>query len=82
MHTTIRRVGNSKAVLLPGAFMKQVGFDDVVEMTVEGDSIVLRKPTHALRVGWAAASKKLAAAGDGGLLLPEFANRDDANWVW
>ena len=62
--------------------MKQIGFDDVVEMTIEGDAIVLRKPTRTVRVGWAAASRKLAASGDDALVLPEFANADDANWVW
>ena len=82
MQTTIRRVGNAKAVLLPGAFIKQIGFDDVVEMTIEGDATVLRKPRRTVRVGKAAASRKLAASGDDVLVLPEFANAEDANWVW
>ena len=51
-------------------------------MTLEGDALILRRPSSAVRVGWAEASKKIADAGDGALVMGEFGNVDDAEFVW
>jgi antitoxin MazE len=51
-------------------------------MSVEGDALVLRRPKTAPRTGWAEASRKLAAAGDNALALPEFANEAYAELRW
>ncbi len=45
MQTTIRRVGNAKAVLLPSAFIKHMGFDDL--------------PTLKIRIGFGYAGRDL-----------------------
>jgi antitoxin MazE len=78
MLAKIRRLGNSQGILIP----KQVGLVDHAEMSVEGDALVLRRPKAAPRTGWAESSRKLAAAGDDALALPEFANEADAEWKW
>jgi antitoxin MazE len=62
--------------------LQQVGLVDQAEMRVEGDALVLRRPKAAPRAGWAEASKKLAAAGDDALALPEFANEGDGELKW
>jgi antitoxin MazE len=80
--TTIRRLGNSQGVLIPKPLLQQVGLVDQAEMLVEGDALVLRRPKAAPRTGWAEASRELAAAGDDGLVLPEFANEGDAELTW
>jgi antitoxin MazE len=82
MLTTIRRLGNSQGVLIPKPLLQQVGLVDAAEMRVEGDALVLRKPKAAPRSNWAAASRKLAAASDDALVLPEFANEGDAELKW
>lgn len=82
MLTTIRRLGNSQGILIPKPLLQQVGLVDEAEMRVEGDALVLRKPKAAPRSDWAAASQKLAALGDDGLVLPEFGNQDDAELKW
>jgi antitoxin MazE len=51
-------------------------------MTVENDTIVLRKADKPLRDGWLDASKKISAAGDDALVWPEFSNTEDAELVW
>jgi antitoxin MazE len=82
MLTTIRRLGNSQGVLIPKPLLQQVGLVDQAEMRVEGDSLVLRRPKGEPRSGWAEVCQKLAAAGDDALVLPEFANEEDAELTW
>ncbi len=53
-----------------------------MEMTVERDAIVLRKPQRKPREGWAEQAKILAAAGDDALVWPELANEDDDLLTW
>ena len=82
MITPIRRMGNSRGVLIPKPLLKQAGLEDEAEMVVEGNTLVLRRPAPAPRAGWAEAAKELAASGDDALVWPEFANEDDKNLTW
>ncbi|MEM5332097.1 AbrB/MazE/SpoVT family DNA-binding domain-containing protein [Paraburkholderia sp. JHI2823] len=82
MKTTIRRMGNSQGVLIPKPFLTQLGLENEVEMEVENDAIVLRRPRQKAREGWADASKALAESGDDSLVMGEFANADDAELSW
>lgn len=82
MRTTIRRMGNSQGVLIPKPLLAQLGLEDEVEMTVENDAIVLRRPKQKARAGWADASRALAASGDDTLVMGEFPNADDAEHSW
>jgi antitoxin MazE len=82
MLTTIRRLGNSQGILIPKPLLQQVGLVDQAEMRVEGETLVLRRPKATPRSGWAEASKKLAAAGDDALVLPEFVNEGDVEMTW
>jgi antitoxin MazE len=75
-------MGNSQGVLIPKPVLAQLGLEDEVEMTVENDAIVLRRPKQKARAGWAEASKALAAAGDDALVMGEFPNADDAEHSW
>lgn len=82
MKTTIRRMGNSQGVLIPKPVLAQLGLENEVEMEVENDAIVLRRPRHKAREGWAEASKTLAESGDDVLVMGEFGNADDAELAW
>jgi antitoxin MazE len=82
MLATIRRLGNSQGILIPKPLLQQVGLVDQAEMRIEGDALVLRRPKAAPRTGWADASRRLAAAGNDALVLPEFANEGDAELKW
>jgi antitoxin MazE len=75
-------MGNSQGVLIPKPLLQQIGLDDQADMRIEGDALVLRRPKSAPRTGWAEASKKLVAAGDDALVLPEFGNEGDTEWKW
>jgi antitoxin MazE len=82
MLTTIRRLGNSQGILIPKPLLQLVGLVDQAELLVEGDSLVVRRPRVSPREGWAESAMQVAAAGDDGLVMPEFANDEDAELVW
>jgi antitoxin MazE len=81
MKTTLRSLGNSKGVIIPKPVLAQMGFEDEVEMVIEGDALVIRRPKKT-RAGWAEAAEKIAAAGDDAFVLPEFGNKSDAELEW
>jgi len=82
MLVPIRRLGNSHGILIPKPVLKQVGLSDQVEMQVEGNTLILRKPAASPRSGWADASKKIAALNDDTLVLPDFENEIDQELKW
>ena len=82
MLTTVRRLGNSRGILIPNRLLKRAGLEDQVEILVEGNRLIVRRPGAARRAGWAEASRKLAASGDDKLLWPGFANEADADLEW
>ena len=82
MLVTLRRLGNSRGVLIPKPVLKQVGFSDEVEMEVDGNTVILRKPAPPPRSGWAEASKRIAAGEGDELVLPDFANELDSDLKW
>lgn len=53
-----------------------------VNIELENDAIVIPKLTTKAREAWSESSKKIAAAGDDQLVMPEFANEGDKDLVW
>lgn len=82
MLTTLRKLGNSHAVIIPKALLAQVGMTGEAEMKVENGAIVLHPAKRTPREGWAEACRALAADGDDGLAWPEFANEGDRALRW
>ena len=82
MLTTIRRLGNSRGILIPKPLLKQAGLEDQAEILVEGNTLIVRRPKKVPRQGWAEASKEIAARGEDRLALGDFANEADADWEW
>ncbi len=82
--TAIRKMGNSQGVLIPKPLLKEMGIKtgDNVDMSVERGKLVIVPRKRKLREGWAEDSKAIAAAGDGGLVWPEFANDGDKDLKW
>jgi antitoxin MazE len=84
MHVSIRRIGNSQGVVIPKPVLAQLGLDSNAgaEMTIEDGALVLRRPSSPARTGWAEAARKIAQAGDDGLIMGEFGNAEDSELVW
>ena len=84
MQTSVRKLGNSVGVLIPKAFLLELGLDagDGVELAVEDGRLVMAPLRRQPRAGWAEAARKIAANGDDALVWPEFTNLEDADLVW
>ena len=82
LQIAIRPVGNSKGVVIPKIILEQSGIQEIVEMSVDGEKIILSKPKNTVREHWAQDAQNLAKAGEDKLVLGDFANEEDGDWVW
>ncbi len=51
MIMTVRKIGNSRGVIIPAAILEACGIDAEIDMHVEGRTLIM-KPPHASRKGW------------------------------
>ena len=51
MKTNLRKIGNSRGVLIPAAFLSACEIEHQVELRLDGGKIVI-EPIHAPRKGW------------------------------
>lgn len=49
MKISIRKIGNSKGIIIPKSVLEQLGSPDIVELTVAEDKIVITPTTKAVR---------------------------------
>jgi antitoxin MazE len=84
MKTAIRKMGNSHGVLIPKPLLAEIGAkeNDPVDMKVEKGKLVIAPIKRSPRAGWAEDSKRLAEAGEGGLVWPEFPLDSDKDLKW
>ncbi len=52
MRTTIRKIGNSKGIIIPSSFLTETGLEDSVEMSLVDHTIVIRPALKELREDW------------------------------
>ena len=82
VRTKVVKIGNSRGVRIPRTLLEQTGLVDEVEMTVEGDRLVIhsaRKP----RQGWEAQFASMAERGDDHMLDEAVPTRwDEEEWTW
>jgi antitoxin MazE len=83
-HVSIRQIGNSQGFVIPKPILEQLGLSrgTEAEIAIEGDALVLRRPSSRARAGWADAARKIAEAGDDDLVMGEFGNAADAELEW
>ena len=70
-HVKIRQIGNSQGIVIAKPLLTQLELSNEsgAEMTVEGDALVLRRPSTRMRAGWVEAARKIAESGDDGLVM-------------
>ena len=59
MKSRIVQIGNSRGIRIPKRLLEQTGLRGEVEISAEGDSLVIR-PASGPRAGWAAAFQEMA----------------------
>lgn len=85
MRTALRKMGNSTGVILPRPLLTQVGLAAGAEMnvSVDGERLVLTPVRRAIREGWAESAALIANEPD-----PEaeewlsFGNESDEEFEW
>jgi antitoxin MazE len=63
MKTRVSRIGNSRGVRISKVLLEQTGSPEEVEISAEGDSLVIR-PANRPRTGRDAAFQELVTRGD------------------
>jgi len=86
MSMTVRskvvKIGNSRGIRIPRTLLEQAGLTDDVEMTIEGDKLIIHSAHHP-RLGWEAHFKSMAVHGDDQLLEQPLPTQWDENeWTW
>jgi len=83
MRSSIRKIGNSKGIILPQTFLKQCFIEDEVSIEVKDNHIIISAPDEIKRKGWDEAFKEMAANGDDQLVIPDLFNDEEIkDWKW
>jgi antitoxin MazE len=80
MKTKLIKVGNSQGVRIPRLLIEEAGLTGELEMSVEGDALVLRTARHP-RAGWVEAIAALGPDDIGSDDLP-VSDVDEEEWKW
>lgn len=51
MQTTLRKIGNSRGVIIPASIIEQLQIENEVEIDIKNGALIL-KPSKTLRKGW------------------------------
>lgn len=85
MNAMVRKIGNSKGVIIPKSMLKECAIEDNISVEVKDKHIIITAaaPVKRKRQGWAAKFKEMAAAGDDALVIPDVLKDDDTtDWTW
>ncbi len=80
MKTKLVKIGNSQGVRIPKSLIEAAGLESEIDMELESNAIVLRRPRTA-RAGWEDAFRQLGPEDDTLEDAPRSA-WDDAEWEW
>ena len=82
VRSKIIKIGNSHGTRIPQALLEQVGLTGNVEMTVEGNKLIIN-PLRVSRQGWEAQFAAMAEHGDDQLLDQVPATQwEEDEWTW
>jgi antitoxin MazE len=85
MLTTMRKVGNSRGVLIPAAFLASCQIEDQVDMQLQDGQIVIRPVKRTPRDGWFDQAAAATAHPEETAEAQNWDNAttaDDSEWVW
>jgi antitoxin MazE len=84
MKAQLIRIGNSQGIRIPKALLEQCHFEKSVELEVH-DGVLIVRPVHDARAGWAEKFREMAERGDdalpdaGSVSLTDW---DNTEWNW
>ena len=82
IRSKIVKIGNSRGIRIPRTLLEQGGLTEDVEMTVEGDKLIIHSARRP-RQGWEAQFAAMAEHGDDRLLDQTASTQWEENeWTW
>ena len=82
MRTSLRKIGNSRGIIIPAALLASAEIGDEVELRQEAGRLVI-EAVKAPRAGWAEAAVNIATQGEDKEAWPDFfEDEDNGEWVW
>ena len=82
VRSKVVKIGNSRGIRIPRSFLEQAGLTEEVELSVEGDKLIIRS-VHQPRLGWETHFARMAKVGDDQLLEDITPTRwDEEEWIW
>jgi antitoxin MazE len=84
MKSRIVKIGNSRGVRIPKPLIEETGLGEEVEIRVEGNRLIIA-PAGRPRTNWATSFRKMARAGDDGLIDGDSQVRtawEKDEWEW
>ncbi len=84
MKVHLVRIGNSRGIRIPKAFLQQCELSEEVELEIEGKQLVVR-PAARVRRGWSNAFRRMHAKGDDSLTDKERVpgtRWERSEWQW
>jgi antitoxin MazE len=83
MRTRLIRIGNSRGIRIPKAFVEAAGLQAALRIRVVDTGLLLERVDDDPRAGWAEAARQLQSRGEGGLLdEPVPTVFDESEWEW
>jgi len=82
MKTQVVPIGNSRGVRIPKTLLELCHIRDAVNLSVKGETIIIRPIKRRPRATWEAAFKQMHQQGDDRPLLPERLDLDVGEWEW
>ncbi len=82
IRSKVVKIGNSRGIRIPRTVLEQAGLTDEVEMTVEGNKLIIQAFRHP-RQGWEERFADMAKQGDDQLLDETSPTQwDEEEWTW
>ena len=84
MKTRIVRIGNSQGIRIPKLLLEAAGLQGEVDLTTKRGLLMIR-PAHGPRAGWAEAFQEMALNGDDAILVDipiGLSEWDEEEWEW
>lgn len=88
MRSSVRKIGNSAGMILPKPVLDGLGVEvgDPLEITLNGDEVVVKASKRNVREGWEEAAKLIAAQGlseeEVEWLEAPLTAETDEDWTW
>jgi antitoxin MazE len=82
IRSKVVKIGNSRGIRIPRTVLEQAGLTDEVEMTVEGNKLIIQASRHP-RQDWEEHFANMAKQGDDQLLDDTSPSQwDEDEWTW